>query len=162
MTQTELEWSAFEYHYHPKTADWYWAVGIIVVSIVITSIIFNDLMFAIFSVVGAFALCVFASKKPPLLTCKITDRGVALNDVLYPYSTLESFWVEDHAHIAELHNPHHIPKMFLKSKRFFVPFITVPIDALDPEVIRESLRTYLPEEEHMEPLSQKIMEHLGF
>ncbi len=162
MAHTHLEWSTFEYHYHEKSADWFWAVGIIAISIAATSLILGNILFAIFIVVAAFALCIVATKKPHLMECRITDRGVILNNMMYPYETIESFWVEDHTHLAELHNIHHTPKMFIKSKRFFMPYIIVPIDSFPPETVRDVLFNFLPEEEHMEPLSQKIMERLGF
>ena len=162
MARTQLEWSAFEYHYHPKTVDWYWAVGIIAVSVAVTSIIFSNILFAFFILISAAALCIVSSKKPQMLSCEISDRGVIVNNNLYPFTTLESFWVEEHGHLQELNNPHHTPKIILKSKKIFMPYILLPIDGVEPEEVRDTLLIFLPEEEHMEPLSQKLMERLGF
>ena len=162
MARTQIAWSAFEYHYHPKTNDWYWAVGIIAVSVAATSVIFGNILFAFFILISAFALCIVAARKPRLLSCEINDRGIVTDASLYPFTTLESFWVEDYAHIRELDNPHHVPKVILKSKKLFMPYIILPIEAVEPDAVRDALLEFLPEEEHMEPLSQKIMERLGF
>jgi len=50
----------------------------------------------------------------------------------------------------------------LKYNRAFVPHIALPIAEVHPEDIREFLLSYLHEVEDHEPLSQKIMERLGF
>ena len=161
MALTHLEWSALEYHYHPKTADWYWAVAIIAVSIAVTSVIFSNILFAFFIAVAATGLCIVAARRPQVLSCAINERGIIINKRLFPFTTLESFWVEDHIHIEKL-GPHHTPKIILKSKKVFMPFIVVPIDIVDAEEVRNILLSYLPEVEHMEPLGQKMMENLGF
>ncbi|MCR4334433.1 MAG: hypothetical protein NUV47_01740 [Patescibacteria group bacterium] len=152
MAQTQLEWSVLEHQHIRKNSDWYWAVGIITISIATTSVIFNNILFAIFTVISAFALCLVSAKKPQTLSCEISDRGVSANNFIYPFNTLESFWIDEHEH-----------KIIFKSKKLLAPFIIIPIDEItDSDIVRDVLLAYLSEEEHIEPLSQKIMEKLGF
>ena len=84
----------------------------------------------------------------------INDKGVSVQKTLYPYSNLESFWIE------EINNGK--SRLILKSKKKLAPFISLPIKNVPEESIREHLLYYLPEEEHQEPLLIKIMEYLGF
>ena len=74
-------------------------------------------------------------------------------NVLYPFLTLESFWID---------TLHPEPKILLKSKQMFMTYISVPIEEVDPEDVRAILLRYIAETEHVEPFSQKLLEVLGF
>ncbi len=148
-----LSWDAYEHIYVEKNNDWYWAVGIITITAAALAFIFNNFFFGIFILIGSFALVVHAAKKPRLIHCEINDRGIVLNNVLYPFLTLESFWIDAHERPA---------KIILKSHKLFMPFITIYIDDVDPEHVRDTLLNYIAETEHIESLSQKFLEMLGF
>lgn len=151
--QPLIEWNAPEHFHTEKNNDWYWAVGIISITAISLSIIFKDIMFAILLAVSAFALIVHATKKPRIVNCQINDRGVIIDNVLYPFLNLESFWID-----AE----EHPPKILIKSYKTFMPYIKVYIEEVDPEQVRDILLNYIAETEHLEPISQKIFEKFGF
>ena len=151
--QPLISWDAPEHLHTEKNNDWYWAVGIITITIAALAIILNNVIFAIFIIVAAFALVVHAAKKPRIIHIEINDRGIVIDKVLYPFLTLESFWIDAHEEI---------PKIILKSHKVFMPFITVHIEEVDREHVRDILLNYIAETEHIEPLSQKIMERFGF
>ncbi|MEK7574614.1 MAG: hypothetical protein AAB511_00065 [Patescibacteria group bacterium] len=148
-----LVWEAYEYTYREKTTDWYWAVSIIAVSMAVTSILFNNLLFAIFIVLSFFTLMIYAKRKPHLLEVLLDERGIQEGKIRYSYSSIESFWVEDRF------GDH---KIIMKSKKKTMPYIVVPIIDVDPNLVHDHLKKYLPEEEHSEPMAKRIMEYLGF
>lgn len=148
-----MVWHAYEYVYREKSADWFWAVGIIAVSMAVTAILFNDLLFAIFIVLAFFALMLYAKRPPDLIQIKIDHRGVQEGRAHYLFSSLESFWVEDR--FGEV-------KIIMRSKKKTMPYIVVPVEEVGADDVRDHLRRHLPEEEHSEPLAKKIMEFLGF
>lgn len=148
-----IEWDAPEHHHTEKNNDWYWAVGIITITAAVISVVLNNVMFAILIVVSAFALVVHAAKRPKVVHIEINDRGIVIDRVLYPFLTLESFWIDAHEFPS---------KILLKSHKLFMPYITVHIEDVDPEQVRDILLNYIAETEHIEPLSQKILERFGF
>ena len=148
-----ISWDSFEHIHLEKNNDWYWSVGIITITAASLAIIFNNVIFGIFIIVSAFAFVVHASKKPGIIHTQINDRGIIINEILYPFLSLDSFWIDAHKRPA---------KVIIKSHKMFMPFITVYIDEVDPEKVRDVLLNYIAEEEHHEPLSQKILETLGF
>jgi hypothetical protein len=148
-----LSWQAPQHLYKEKTSDWYWIVGIVTLSIALIAIILNNVIFAILIIVSAFTLSLYASKKPEVVTVKIDGKGIVVGETRYPYENLDSFWVET----REMY-----PKVLFKSKKLLMPFIVVLIEDVEPEEIRETLLRYLPEEEHIEPLLEKILMYLGF
>ena len=151
--QPLISWDAPEHIHTEKNNDWYWAVGIITITAAALAFIFNNIIFGIFIIVGAFALVVHASKKPRIIHVEINDRGVVIDSVLYPFLSLESFWIDAHERPA---------KVLIKSHKTFMPYITIHIEDVDPEQVRDVLLNYIAETEHHEPLSQKILERFGF
>ena len=48
-----IAWEAPEYYHTDKTADWFWTLGIITVTIVIVSLLLGNILFAIFVLIAA-------------------------------------------------------------------------------------------------------------
>ena len=149
-----IEWDAHEYEHKERTQDWFWAVGIITVSLSIVSIIFGNIIFGILILISAFSLSLFINRPPETIHSLIDDRGIVKGRVRYPYDTLDIFWVdEDHPH----------KKIILRSKKTLMPLIVIPIgNSIDPERLRDILAEYLPEERISLPLVEKLLEYLGF
>ena len=151
--QPLIAWDAPEHYHTEKTSDWYWAVGIITITAAALAFIFSNIIFGIFILVAAFALVVHATKRPRTIHYEINDRGVVVDDILYPFLTLESFWIDAHE------VP---PKILIKSHKTFMPYLNIHIEEVDPEKVRDVLLNYISETEHREPISQKILERFGF
>lgn len=152
-TEALISWRAPAHFYIEKKPDWYWAVGIITLSLAAVSIIFGAIIPAIFVVVAAVALVLHASHPPKEVYYEINDRGIVADNVLYPFLTLESFWIP-HDEV-----PH---KLLLKSHKLVMPLLVIYIDDVDPEEVREILLKYIAETEHHEPFLKHVLEGLGF
>ena len=153
-----LHWQTLEYENRERSADWFWAVGIITISIAVTSIIFNNILFALVVLLGEFSLSLYAARPPKEIDIVLDDMGVRIEKFFYPYRTLESFWVEETEHRA---------RVLIKSQRLIMPYIIVPIshyddEEVEPEEIRKFLGRYLPEVFHSESTFHHMMEYLGF
>jgi len=152
-TETLISWNAPEHYYVEKSNDWYWVVGIITLALSAVAIILGNVITGIFVLVAATALVLHASHPPRVIYHEINDRGIIVNGTLYPFLTLESFWIPHDA----------LPqKIILKSRKFFMPYIIVFIDDIDQESIREILLKYIAETEHHEHFLALVLEKLGF
>lgn len=149
----DISWQAPEFEYIEKGPDWYWAVGVIATTLIVAAILFENLLFSLVILFATIALVTQANREPDILEFTIDRRGVRIENTLYPYASLRSFWVE---------NTEHEQQIILQSQKNLMPYIIVPIAEVDPEEVRDYLLQFLPEEEHEEPLSHKIMEYLGF
>ena len=153
-TEALISWNAPSHLYVEKTSDWYWSVGIITLALAVVAFIFGDVILGILIIVAAATLALHASHPPHQLHCEINDRGIILDKVLYPFLSLDSFWVPHDEFPA---------KIILKSSQTFMPLIVIYIDEnIDPEKIREILLRYIAETEHHEPILKKILERFGF
>ena len=148
-----IAWSAPEHLHTEKTQDWYWAVGIITLALATVAFIFGNAISGIFVLVAAAALVLHASKEPRSVYHEINDRGIFIGDKLYPFVSLDSFWI-----------PHDMwpPRIILKSRKLVMPYIVIFIDEVDPEEVRKILLVYIAETEHHEPFLKHLLEHFGF
>ncbi len=153
MSEPLIEWQTLEYHHRERTKDWYWGVAIISITIAVLAVILKQPLFALFIIVATGTLLIKATQTPKTLTFSINDRGIVIDDTLYPFLNIESFCV-----ISDEYDP----KILVKSTKTLMPLIAIPIDEVDPEAVREILLKYIAEEEHNEPLGVKILERLGF
>jgi hypothetical protein len=154
MRDYEIVWEELEYEFFDKSPDWFWALGIISVSVAATSIILGNLLLAILILVGSFTMALYASKKPDRVHYEVNQRGVIIEDKLYPYASLDSFWVDQ---IGEK------PKLLISSKKLLMPQLILPLSReVDTDHLRDYLLDRVDEEEQREPISSRIMEYLGF
>jgi len=151
-----LKWSALEYEEKDRSIDWYWTVGIVALAIAVASVIYDNYLFAVLVVVGAFTLLLYAARKPKHVEFELADRGMRIGDVIYPYSTLDSFWIHHHKNERR-------GKIIIKSSKVLMPYVTIPLpDQPLADRIHTFLASKLKEEEHPESLSEILLERLGF
>jgi c-di-AMP phosphodiesterase-like protein len=149
-----IQWSFPEYRHQKKGADWFWAIGIIAIVVFIISLLYNNILFALFILIAAFTLMMYAAKKPKTLVFSINTRGVHVGNAEYSFHTLKSFWI--HQYPTE-------DILIIESETWLVPYLHIPIASeISTEHIREIFLDILPEKEHHESLSETIMEYLGF
>lgn len=155
MEQGEaIIWEAPEYIPKKRSSEWYVAVGVVTLAIAVTAILFNNVLFAILVVVGVFGLVLYTARQPDILHIQISARGIAVNHTLYPFGTLDSFWITE----SEID-----PKILIKSKKTLMPLMALPIaEDIDPDDVADILINFLPEVEQEESLSEHIADRLGF
>src|SRR5690348_12036472 len=105
-----LEWSALEYEEKERSSDWFWALGIIVVTSSITAAIFGNYFFAALLLLSGVLLGFFAIKKPETVTYELNNQGLKVRTRTYLYPNIRSFWVQTGK-----------PILFVKSERVFMP-----------------------------------------
>jgi len=149
----EIHWTGPEYIHKEKGSEWYLAVIIVALGVIISAILLKNYIFSVFILVATFTLILFASKKPKTIKIEVNEQGVLCDKYFYPWSSLESFWIEE--------NVDH-QKIILKSKKILMPYISLPIHQDDILNVREFLRNYLTEEQLHEPILHKLMEIIGF
>ena len=155
----ELVWSALEYEEKERSRDWFWALGIIIVTSSIASIIYGNYFFAVLLIISGVLLGYFAIKKPEMIVYELNNQGIKIRTHLYPYENIKSFWVQiDLSGESKLK-----PMLFIKTERVFMPIIEIPIEEnLAEDIHSIMLSKNIIEEEMKEHPSLKIMESLGF
>jgi hypothetical protein len=150
-----IDWEGHEYLHIEKNQDWFWALGLIAVAGAVGALLFNNVLFAIFILIAAFVVSLLANRKPNLVRFSLTQRGVRIDDTLYPFGNLKSFAIAERS-------PNHTPKLILEPHATFSMHIIIPLENVDVDHIHDFLLDFLPEDDHIEPFSHHVMEWFGF
>lgn len=153
-TIRSVTWEAPEHTHIEKSSDWYWALGIIAVAGGVTAIVLGNLLFGAVILLGAVTVILVAARTPRVIPFAVTSRGVRIDNELFPYSSLESFCIDEE-------NPDG-PQLIVKSKKFFAPLLVIPLPEDHLDEIDDLISVRLTEEELEEPFSHKLLEFFGF
>ena len=146
-----IEWETLEYPLRERGSDWFISVGIVAFAGALAAVILENYIFAVLIIVGTAALLLFAAKIPKQITVRIFEKGVLADMMLYPYSSLRGFHVNEHE-----------GKLLLKTNKLFLPVLVIPIEDTHPEDIRKILSGKIREAEIEESFWEKLMDHFGF
>ncbi len=151
MADERISWQAYEHDFRQKERDWFLIVGILAVALAIVGIIIGNILFSVVIVIAATALILHAKKEPRMSRFELNDRGIIVDNRLYPYKTLETFGIDEEPR----------PKLIIKSHKALVPLIVISLTSEQKESVRQYLATRLTESDLEEPLLHKIIEHFG-
>lgn len=155
MSESEvLRWSAYEHEHFERGQDWYWALGIVAVSIAITSVLLSDLLFGVLILIAAFTIALLSREAPDIAMIELSERGIRINDTLHRWREIISFWVEDE-------HPGKRPLLLVDTIKFLSPNLIIPIEQVDPREVREFLKSRSEEKHMKEPVGHKILEFFG-
>ncbi|MBI2630655.1 hypothetical protein HYW73_00360 [Candidatus Nomurabacteria bacterium] len=157
--ENKFVWSAMEYEEKERSQDWFWALGIIIGTSSIASIIFENYFFAALLIIAGALLAFFAMKKPDVVIYELNSKGLVIHNRLYPYDSIKAFWVQ-----ADFTPGSPVkPIFFVHTERAFMPVLSIPINLDIAEDIHSIFSAQeIAEVEMKEHPSEKIMEALGF
>ncbi len=155
LARKPIAWEAHEYVHVEKSPDWYWALGLLAIAGATGALLMENVLFAVFIIIASFVVALASSRQPNVLRFSVTQRGVRIDDTLYPYNTLDSFSIDEQT-------SDDTPKLILKQHGYFSHIIIIPIVDVDPDDIHDFLTAFLREDDHIEPLTHRFMEWLGY
>lgn len=145
-------WETLEYAHHEHSADWYWGLGLSAVLFFGFGIYLHDVLFSAVVIIAALGILVYAFRMPDMITVELGRRGIQMGNELYPYVTLDSFWLMP----VEFDR-----RIIIKSHKKFMSWIVIPVsDEVDPHLVRDYLLQHIREEEHDLPLINTIIDIL--
>lgn len=149
-----ITWEALEHTHEEKGGDWFWALGIVTLGAAVASILFGNILLGIIIIISGTVMGLMSLREARVVPYAVTLRGVRVEDRLYPYSTLEAFFIDED-------NPTG-PQLLVRSEKTFMPLLVIPLPEEYLDDIEDILANRLPEEHMEEPLANKILEFFGF
>jgi len=137
-----LEWEGTEYRFEDKSADWYWALGIVATALAIAAVLFNNILLALLVTVASVTVAIHAAKHPRIHRFRVTDDGIAIDANFYEFRNMLSFSVLEY---ADETLP---PSLSVKTKLFLAPHLLIPIVNHDPVEVHQYISQHLPEGRH--------------
>ena len=133
-----LSWEAPDFEDHERNASWYVAAGAFALALFAYSIYTSDWFFAV--VVVALVIVTFKYLKisPKTNTYGISRVGIQVNEKLYSYDQLHSFWI--------VYQPPTKVLNVLTTRRY-MPQLSMQLVDQDPVMIKKILKKFMPEQE---------------
>jgi hypothetical protein len=153
-----ITWTIPEYTERRHSNDWYWSIGLATFVAIVLSIFYKNYLLGVLLAIGISSLLYFTARAPRLFTISLNERGMRLNEILFLYSDIQAFWIEEEDQLAPGHPRH----LLIMTNRRVMPLIALPIDGMDPEPIKQRLAPFIKEEPLEEPKTHKFLEVLGF
>ena len=149
-----IQWEAPEHTHIEKTGDWSWVLSIIALAGSVASMIAGNVLFGIVVLLAAGTMHLAGHRKPRLIEFEVSGRGIRIENTLYPYATLDSYFLDETTLIN--------PQLLVKSKKLFMPLLIIPVPIEYITDIEDVVGSRLPEEHLEEPFSHRLMEFIGF
>ena len=148
-----FEWQAPEYEFQEKSADWYWALGIIATAAVIAAALFGNVLLALVIIAAASSIALAAAKHQHVHTFAITEQGLLIGDRLYPYDTMLHFSV------LEYWDGSLPTALSIKTRSLLSPHLMIPLNGVDQDAVYEYLSNHLAEgNHHQASLIERLVE----
>lgn len=149
-----ITWEAPEHHHFEKSPEWYVAIAIVALAGVIAAFLIGNILFGVVVILSGVVLAISSMRAPVTIPYAVTARGVRIDDRLYPYTSLESFYIDEDDPKG--------PQLLLRSEHLFSPLVVLPIPEDEIDDIEDILASRLPEEYLEEPFFTKLLEFFGF
>jgi len=150
---SEIKWSAPEFEKKEKSKLWFIIIAIIISAFIIIAFLYKNYTFISLLILSFICIYIYAKKEPRTIDFSLTAKGVTIEDKIYAYQELKSFWI--------FYDPPRLKTLSLQHKKFFMPHTCIPIANQNPSLIRAYLLKYIPEIEQEESLLDIINEKIG-
>ncbi len=150
-----FSWEALSHEHTERSNDWYWALGVLVLAGATIAVLLNNPLFAVIILLGGFSLGMLASRPSKTYRIEIDSRGITIDENLYLFRSLDSFWVDDETR-------EHVPHLIVASRGLLTPQLILPLIDVDGEQVRDFLIKYLEEKEQYESPLTRVAELFGF
>lgn len=146
-------WTTPEFIHYEKSPGWFIVFILIAAAFLIAALLMKNYIFGLLVLLASFLIYTQALKKPPEIKITISQEGVFIQNALYAYKDLKSFWLFENPEIMALS---------LESKKILSPHISIPLARQSPEKIRQFLIQFIPEKKQEESVIDSITRHLKF
>ena len=155
MQEELLRFKSIPYVSKHKSVDWFWILGFIVVLSSGLAWYLGNLAFASVILIGGIVVGLYANDHIEERTYTITTKGIKMDDELFLYEEIKSFWVFTEG------LPHK-NQLLLTLKRSFFVHTSIALGDTDPDKVRLVLRKYVLEKRQLPALSDAVMDWLKF
>jgi hypothetical protein len=149
-----VTWRAAEREFTEKSLEWYLIVGAVALVLIVTALVLENYLFALFLVLAAVVVYFLSRRHPRVVDFRIDEHGIMMGSTEWHYSEIEAFTI--HQRFGRLDH------IVLRRKISMNPFVHIPIDGHLAVQARAALAERLPEFEFEETLLDMLADWLGF
>jgi len=146
-----ISWEVHEYEKHDRPRAWYVIAILIAFLLLLYSFFTSNFLFAFIIVLASLVFIMHEGQAPGNVKISLTDEGVIVGRKFYDYDEIKNFII--------IHKPRlEVKNLYLEFKNVFRHRLSIPLENMNPLVIRENLLKYLSENHDRTdpPLSEGI------
>lgn len=136
----QLEWEVDEYPAHQRSRVWYIIASVLGVSLIIYAVATANFLFAVIILMVGVITLISSFVPPDRVPVIITNTGVVVSDMYYDFQAIRDFSI--------VYDPPHIKNLYFEFHSPWQPLLTVPLEDIDPNQVREFLLPYCLENLH--------------
>ena len=149
----QISWEAPSFYYNPQKRYLSLVMAALIVGATALIIFKRDTLTSIFLMLASVVLLLYSKQKPTVSKIIVGQTGVLVDDIMYHYKDLKSFWIE--------YNPGGPKELSLESAKWYMPYVKVLLSGQNPVEVRSLIVNFLPEKEHENSLVDHIGRKLG-
>jgi len=130
----QLEWEVDEYPMHQRSKLWYILAAVIGVALIVYAISTANFLFAVIILMVGVITLLSSFVPPDRVPVLITNTGVVVSDMYYDFQAIKDFSIA--------YDPPHVKNLYFEFHSPWQPLLTVPLDDMDPNEVRELLLPY--------------------
>lgn len=150
-----ISWQFPEYE-QKNRPKWWWLLAIVVwLGLVIwAAVAQQSFLYLLILLFAAIIFITLERREPQLLECRITNEGIEVDDHLYLFDDLESFFI--------IYQPPYIKNLYLIRKSWR-PILAIPLHNQNPAEVKQILALRLKEDLDRieEPFLDQLARWLG-
>lgn len=148
-----ISWEAPSFYYNPQKRYLSMLIVALLTGAIALLIFERDALTSIFLILSSLVLILYGNQKPMASKIKIDQSGILVDDRMYYYKDLKSFWID--------YNPGGPRELSIESVKWYMPYIKVLLNEQNPIEVRSLVINFLPEQEHENSLADHIGRKLG-
>jgi hypothetical protein len=133
-----VQWEIDEYPNHQRSRRWYIGMGSLGALMFIYAIFTANFLFAVILLMFAIITVISEYKTPDKVPVVITTTGLIVGDTYYEFQAIKTF--------AILYDPPEVKNLYLDFDSYLRPLLTVPLEEVDPNIVREILLPFIIED----------------
>lgn len=130
-----VAWEVDEYEKHDRPLRWYLVMSVVAVTLMVYALFTANFLFAVIILMIGIIAYLSGFREPDKLTVIITDAGLVIGKRFYPFKDLTDFSIA--------YEPPHVKILYVQCKSVWHPLLSIPMEDVDPNDVRESLLPYL-------------------
>ena len=151
--KSQISWETLSFYYNPQKKYLYVIEAVLLASAAALFVFKQDILTPLFLALSSLVLFLYGRQKPALSKITVDQSGILVNDIMYYYRDLKSFWIE--------YTPGGAKELSLESAKWYMPYIKVIFNDQNPVEIRSFIINFLPEKEHEISLADHVNRKLG-
>ncbi|MBI4256740.1 hypothetical protein HY626_01635 [Candidatus Uhrbacteria bacterium] len=130
----QLEWEVNEYPMHQRSRLWYIIAAVLGVALIIYAIATANFLFAVIILMIGVITLLSSFVPPDRVPVVITNTGVVVSDMYYDFQAIKDFSIA--------YDPPQVKNLYFEFHSPWQPLLTVPLEDIDPNEVRELLLPY--------------------